>query len=124
MTDHPGKVLADVIVFSANQADFEESLTPPEKCIKGHPVQRTWHQFSSGDGKFLAGTWEAEPGAWSVSYSENEYFRILSGHSILRDQHGAEQPLHAGDDVVIPAGFEGTWEVVETTRKIYVIYQP
>lgn len=118
------KTLTDVIVFAANQAEFEEIQTPPEKCINGQPIQRTWHQFTSSDEKFFAGTWEAEPGAWSVSYSENEYFRILSGHSILRDKNGAEQQLRAGDDVVIPAGFEGTWEVVETTRKIYVIYQP
>ena len=29
-----------------------------------------------------------------------------------------------GDECVIPAGFEGEWEVLETTRKTYVIYEP
>lgn len=122
--DSSKKTLADVIVFADSQAEPDESPTPLEKCIKGQPLQRTWHQFTSSDEKFFAGTWEAEPGAWSVSYSENEYFRILGGHSVLRDRNGAERQLRAGDDVVIPAGFEGVWEVVETTRKIYVIYQP
>ena len=32
--------------------------------------------------------------------------------------------LSAGDSVVVPRGFIGTWEVVEPTRKIYVIYEP
>lgn len=120
----PEKRLSDVIVFSNRTPEVDESLTPAEKCLKGQPLQRTWNQFTSSDEKFFAGTWEAEPGAWSVSCSENEYFRILSGRSILRDQHGGEQQLQAGDEVVIPAGFEGVWEVLETTRKIYVIYQP
>jgi uncharacterized cupin superfamily protein len=31
--------------------------------------------------------------------------------------------LSAGDSVVIPRGFVGTWEVVEPTQKIYVIYE-
>lgn len=28
-----------------------------------------------------------------------------------------------GDEFVIPRGFEGVWEVVERTRKTYVIYE-
>jgi uncharacterized cupin superfamily protein len=31
------------------------------------------------------------------------------------------QHLRAGDRAVIRPGFKGTWEVVETTRKDYVI---
>ena len=114
----------DVIVFSENIAEFDESLTPTERCVSGQPLQRTWHQFTSGDEKFFVGTWEAEPGAWTVNYTENEYCHILSGHSILRDSSGAERQIRAGDDLVIPAGFRGIWEVRQTTRKIYVIYQP
>jgi uncharacterized cupin superfamily protein len=29
-----------------------------------------------------------------------------------------------GDRFVMPRGFRGTWEVVEATRKTFVIYQP
>ena len=32
--------------------------------------------------------------------------------------------LKAGDKLVIPVGFKGEWQVVETTKKIYVIYEP
>lgn len=32
--------------------------------------------------------------------------------------------LVAGDQFVIPAGFRGTWETIETCRKIYVIFEP
>lgn len=113
------------LVFLAEQkGDFEHWTTAAEKCVRGQPLQRTWNQFTSADEKFFSGIWEAEPGCWNISYTENEYCHILAGRSLLRDQQGQEQVLQAGDQFIIPAGFTGQWEVLETTRKIYVIYQP
>ena len=63
-------------------------------------------------------------GSWRVDYSENEYFYILSGKSVLRDAEGNELVLNPGDSVCVPAGFTGEWEVIEPTRKIFVIYEP
>ena len=116
--------MKNIVFFDNNEPVFEEYATPIEKCLTGQPRQRTWHHFTSSDEKFLAGFWEAEPGCWKVSYSENEYCHILAGRSVLRDTSGVERELRAGDNFVIPAGFEGQWEVLETTKKIYVIYQP
>jgi hypothetical protein len=59
-----------------------------------------------------------------VHYSEHEYCEILAGHSLLHDRSGQRRELRAGDRFVIPAGFEGSWEVLETTRKHYVIFEP
>ena len=112
------------IFFANNEAEFSEYETSAEKCIEGQPTQRTWNHFVSADEKFFSGIWEAEPGCWAISYTENEYCQILSGNSILRDSDGNEFPLNPGDHFVIPAGFEGQWEVVETTRKAYAIYEP
>lgn len=116
--------LDDVIFFDSHQPEFAEYDTPVDKCVVGQPHQRTWHHFTSADNKFLAGFWEAEPGCWKIRYSEYEFCRIISGRSVLRDANGNERRLSAGDNFVIPAGFEGEWEVLETTRKIYVIYEP
>ena len=113
-----------LVFFDSHEPEFSEAATPAEKCIRGQPLQRTWHHFTSRDDKFFAGIWEAEPGCWRISYTENEFCRILAGESILRDANGNESTVRAGDNFVIPAGFEGEWEVVETTRKIYVIYEP
>lgn len=118
------KSIHDLVFFDENLAEYSEAQTAAEKCVRGEPMQRTWHQFTSDDEKFLAGTWEAEPGCWKVEYTENEYCRILAGRSLLRDADGNEHPLETGDEFVIPRGFSGEWEVVVTTRKIYVIYQP
>ena len=43
---------------------------------------------------------------------------------MLRDSDGSERALNAGDNFIIPAGFEGEWEVLKTTKKTYVTYQP
>ncbi|HBS32673.1 MAG TPA: cupin, partial [Parvularcula sp.] len=50
-----------------------------------------------------------------------EYFRLLSGVSIVTPDGAPPRRLVAGDSMIIRPGFEGTWEVVETTRKEYVI---
>ena len=107
-----------------NEPEFSEYATPAEKCVSGQPLQRTWNHFATADEKFFCGIWEAEPGCWRISYSENEFCQILRGRSVLRDADGTEYPLGPGDNFVIPAGFEGEWEVIETTRKIYAIYEP
>ena len=113
----------DLVFFETHEPEFEEFRTDAAKCLKGQPLQRTWHHFTSADGKFFAGLWEAEPGCWQVEYTENEFCQVLAGRSVLRDGEGNERTLGAGDNFVIPAGFRGQWEVLETTRKIYVIYQ-
>ena len=115
--------MPEILFFDRHEAEFDEYETPQEKCVRGQPTQRTWNHFTSSDGRFFAGLWEAEPGCWRITYTENEFCQILAGRSILRSADGEEFELVAGDNFVIPAGFEGEWEVVETTKKIYAIYE-
>lgn len=116
--------LEKLVFFDQHESEFDEYETAPEKCVRGRPLQRTWHHFTSSDEKFLAGLWEAEPGCWNVRYTENEFCQIVAGRSILRDEEGRERCVAAGESFIIPAGFSGQWEVLERTKKIYVIYQP
>jgi uncharacterized cupin superfamily protein len=44
--------------------------------------------------------------------------------SVLTRDGEAPRQFAAGDAFVIQPGFEGTWEVVETTRKLFVIRLP
>ena len=118
------KTIRDLIFLDENVPEFSEVLTAAEKCTVGQPLQRTWHHFTSDDQKFFVGLWEAEPGCWNISYIENEFCQIIAGRSILRDTDGNEHALQAGDNFTIPSGFKGEWQVLETTRKIYVIYEP
>lgn len=91
----------------------------PAKVIAGDPVFSTWN-LEERDGLYC-GIWESTPGTWRISYDEWEYCRILFGHSVITEVGGAAFEARAGDSFVIPPGFQGTWQVVEITRKDYVI---
>jgi uncharacterized cupin superfamily protein len=97
----------------------EEGRPDPSRIVTGDPRFRTWN-LEERDGLY-AGIWEATPGAWRVTYDEWEFCHILSGLSVLTEDGGTPRRLKAGDAFVIRPGFTGVWEVVETTRKEYVI---
>lgn len=100
-----------------------EYLPSPDKIVSGNPRQRVWSQYADAGKEFFVGVWECEPGAWRIRYTEEEYCRILEGRSILTNAQGETFEVTAGDEFVIPRGFSGMWEVIERTRKIYVIYE-
>lgn len=106
-----------------DEAGREEYLLPAEKLITGNPRQAVWNAYSGSDAKFSAGVWQSEIGKWRIRYTEEEYCHVLEGVSVITDAHGQAVTVTAGDRFVIPRGFIGTWEVVEPTRKIYVIYE-
>ncbi len=97
----------------------ETERPAPEKLLAGDPVHTTWN-IEDRDGLYC-GIWQSTPGKWRVSYAEWEYIRILQGVSVLTGADGKAVTLRAGDSWIIRPGFEGTWEVLETTVKDYVI---
>jgi uncharacterized cupin superfamily protein len=99
----------------------EESAPPPERILSGTPVFRTWDIEQTGKGIY-AGIWESTPGKWAIDYEEWEYFHMLSGISVVTEEGGRSVRLGPGDSYILRPGFKGSWEVVETTRKEYVIY--
>ncbi|WP_295751316.1 cupin domain-containing protein [Undibacterium sp.] len=101
----------------------EEYFLASEKLIQGNPKQTIWQHYTDPSAKFLTGIWQSEIGKWSINYTEEEFCQMLQGVSILTDADGREVTLKAGDNFVIPRGFQGTWEVLELSRKIYVIYE-
>ena len=100
----------------------EEYFLPPEKLLQGNPRQTVWMQYTDPSGQFMAGIWHSERGRWKILYTEQEYCRMLEGISVITDQAGIAITVRPGDEFVIPAGFDGTWEVLEPTRKHFVIY--
>jgi uncharacterized cupin superfamily protein len=95
----------------------------PERLVSGAPAFSTWN-VEEAEGGLHAGRWESTPGKWRVDYDEWEFCHILSGVSILTEDGGEARTLKAGDSFVIRPGFRGTWEVIETTRKHYVVRVP
>lgn len=97
----------------------ETSRPDPSKVLSGDPVHTTW-SVEERDGLFC-GIWQSTPGKWRVSYDEWEYCTILSGISIVTQDGQTANMVVAGDRFILRPGFKGTWEVIETTQKDYVI---
>ncbi len=100
--------------------EAEISAPARDRLISGDPNFHTWN-IEERPGGLFAGVWESTPGKWRVQYDEWEYCRILSGVSIVTEEGGAARRVTAGDSFIIQPGFSGVWEVLETTRKEYVI---
>jgi len=92
----------------------------PDRLLAGEPKFRTWNLEDTGNGLY-AGIWEATPGRWRVHYAEWEFCHILSGVSVITEENGEPMTVKAGDSFVLRPGFNGSWEVIETTRKEYVV---
>src|SRR5262245_36151239 len=90
------------------------------RVISGDPRFATWN-LEEAEGGLYAGIWEATPGKWRIEYDEWEFCHILSGVSVITEDGGATHTVRAGDSFILRPGFRGTWEVLETTRKEYVI---
>jgi uncharacterized cupin superfamily protein len=48
---------------------------------------------------------------------------LLEGRVAITSEAGERVELAAGDSFVVPAGFVGTWEVIEDCRKLYAIFE-
>ncbi|WEX78587.1 cupin domain-containing protein [Sinorhizobium numidicum] len=112
--------MSSMVKFDLSSVEAETGAPPPERLISGNPRFRTWN-IEQTEGGLYSGVWEATPGKWRIVYDEWEYFHILTGHSIVTEEEGEPVHLTAGDSMILRPGFKGTWEVVETTRKDYVI---
>jgi len=101
----------------------EVSEPPADRLIAGTPELQVRNYFSDPSQQFFAGRWSATRGKWRVRYTENELCVMTAGRVIIESASGERASFGAGDAFVIPAGFSGTWEVVEDCAKIYAIFE-
>jgi hypothetical protein len=113
-----------IALADLDRRPFESGAPDPARILHGAPQWRTWMLDEGETASRFAGVWESTPGAWRVVYDEWEFCTILEGVSVVTPDGGAPVRLTAGDTFVIHPGFKGVWDVVETTRKSFVIKLP
>jgi uncharacterized protein len=116
--------MPSIIRIAHTVVDAPRTPVDAERLISGHPAQAVANAYSSPDQHFHSGIWEGDLGAWRVRYSEHELCHMLAGKVRMTGDDGSETIFIAGDSFVIPAGFEGVWEVLEPARKLYAVYEP
>jgi uncharacterized cupin superfamily protein len=94
---------------------------PADRVISGAPQIRLWVHYDNPAEKLSAGEWEASPGKWRIAYTEWEYVRVISGRGVLTGEGGSSLTIGPGDTFVLEPGFVGSWEVLETMRKQWVV---
>ena len=94
-----------------------------DRLIAGKPRPLVANYFSDASQQFFAGRWSATRGKWRVRYTENELCVMTSGKVVIESESGERSSFASGDAFVVPAGFSGTWEVLEDCSKIYAIFE-
>lgn len=114
--------MSHLVAFDlANPGTPELSKAAPDRLLAGDPSYRTWKMEAAGHGGVRTGIWEATPGITrSIKGETWEYCTILAGVIILTEDGGAARRFTTGDTFVMRPGFKGTWETVETVRKLWV----
>lgn len=102
----------------------ETSRPAADRLIAGDPVQRAWNAFTDVDDQFYVGHWSSTRGTWRVRYIECELCVLTAGRVELVSASGVRTSFGPGDAFVVPAGFAGTWTVLEDCTKIYAIFVP
>lgn len=118
MTTAPG-----IIDFATATAVDEVIQVPADRLIAGSPEQSVRNLFADATGQFFVGFWSSTPGSWRIRYTESEFCHLLEGRVRLTDSQGSSWLFTAGASFVVPAGFTGTWEVLEPARKLYAIFE-
>ncbi len=118
------RTIDDIVVFGEATGEVRHVRKGPDRWISGELGIVNTLLFRSQDGAFTSGIWESTPGKFRAVYEEDEFYHMLEGCVIIADDDGKARTFHPGDTIVVPAGFTGTWEVVEPTRKFYAHYRP
>lgn len=111
-----------------SQADIAGKLFEdhhPVETVDGSNVTRDVEVFISPERDFDAGIWNSNAATieFSEPYPYNEYMHFLKDSVTLISTDGTVTKLEAGDSVVLPRGWTGTWKTPGCT-KIYVIHAP
>ena len=112
-------------VFAASSPAPTYDRPRPERLVAGNPLRTTWEHFLSATGDLSAGVWACVPGAWNIAFApgKDEFFCVIDGRIRITDSAGAAAEFGRGQAGIIPSGFAGRFEVLESVRKYYVLIE-
>ncbi len=117
--------MPSIIAFNKQTTPPEHDHPRPERLIRGNPQRTTWNHYTSNSGEVFAGVWACEAGSWQIEMgpTEDEFFFVTQGRCRLIDAAGVAVEVKAGESLVIPAGFNGVFDVLEPMQKHYMIVE-
>jgi uncharacterized protein len=99
-----------------------ESSGPRSGASSGEPVEAEIELYN--DGHVEVGVWECTPGEFpSVKEGITEQMLFLSGDATIWGEDGSTYEVAPGVLLVTPDGWRGGWQIRQTVRKVYTIWQ-
>jgi uncharacterized protein len=117
-------IMNAVIVRLDTPMEPDVSAPAADRLLAGAPEHQVWNYFTDSTQTFFAGRWAGTRGKWRVRYTENELCVMTAGRVVITSDTGEANTFGPGDAFVIPAGFSGTWEVLEDCSKVYAVFEP
>ncbi len=99
----------------------EETFMAPEDVVEGNhrPRGKVLHYGE----QLITEIYEDDALTWRIDEPViyDEFVLVLSGKLILTGTDGVSQEFVAGDSLVVPKGFAGTWQMLGNYRELIVI---
>lgn len=89
----------------------------PVSCLSGRILEM------SADEAIESGVWQCTPGVWRRQVKKAEFCHFLTGRCTFTPDGGAPVAIEAGDSLFFPPNSEGIWDVKETVRKVFVVFE-
>ena len=106
---------------AVNYSEMESDMPPwpEEQILAGHSEHRYKYLYS---GDIDVAIYQAKPMVLQIdNYDIDEFVLVVSGALILTADGGSPQKFVAGESVLVPKGFTGTWEMQGEFRELVVI---
>ncbi|MDH3616285.1 MAG: cupin domain-containing protein [Gammaproteobacteria bacterium] len=99
----------------------EEPFIAPKDVLEGN--HRPRGEILHYGEQLITEVYEDDPATFDMSEPTvyDEFVLVLSGKLILTGADGASQEYVAGDSLVVPKGFTGTWKMLGNYRELIVI---
>lgn len=98
----------------------EDQWMHPEDVLEG--THRPRGEIVYVGEQIVVEIYEDEPGVYRFDpFAYDEYVDIQSGKLILTGSDGIAHEYVAGDKLVVPKGWSGTWEMIGNYRELIVI---
>jgi len=118
--DVPGAATGATVSTPDFRAAAMAPRTPREGATAGAPTTASRKIYAAGDTS--VGLWACTPGSFPVAdRPTTEAFVVTAGSGFLTNADGTATRFEAGDTVVLPKGWSGSWTVLETIEKVWVV---
>lgn len=113
--------LAAIVYRAAPEAVDLTQSRPRVPALSGTPVES--FQVLHADAGGRSGIWECTPGRFdSAREHDTELMHFISGKGTITTADGTVHEIKPGAVLIAPVGWRGTWDIQETVRKIYTIW--